>query len=508
MRGRSVVLFLSLAGPFAAACSDRSTDAPTAPSFATAPTTSVCDFNVLKKDVAAAWPNNAGPVTKEVNGDVSALLTTMSQNQSDATIATGTGFQILDTLAHSAARKDPGFTSSAGSKLVLDLLRCMDVGPASAIPASFEGALGDTGAFGVRGRVLPAPAGPDADPLVSHDGAWAVQPVGGNAWAQLETGGPTRPALSASATVKQLFLIFGRPVNAAGFTGDVQLNPPPYPSTVFEWGSVPALTFLTPATTTAPAGPGIEIDQCDIGTQGAPYQPGFFQHLSVATSNQEILSSFTVSCPTGPMARARQQPKASLAERLWKLVAPEPAYAAFFFGGGSGTRGSSLSPWGVIDPGNVNLVLNEAVDRDNNQVGVPLFDKNHNALFVRVFSNAQTPFKQSAVFTWIEATNNQGVNVVACKNWAYTDAQGVATFTNAFLNKAGGYTVRFKTAGTQVATSAGNTPLQAEPGTQPFSALFNVKNGSFDPNGCTGNNIYTGNGQPPFPVVAAGQLSP
>jgi hypothetical protein len=508
MGGRTIVFALPLVGALVAACSDHATnDAPTAPSLATAPASPTCDFNVVKKDVAAAWPNNAGAITKEVNSDVSALLTTMSQNRSDSTIATGTGLQILDTLAHSAARKDPGFTPAAGSKLILDLLLCMDVGPATAIPASFVSALGDSGAFGVRGR-----SETDADPLVSHDGAWAVRPVGGTPWAQLENGGPTRPALSAA--VRQNFLVFGRPGNANGFTADVQLNLPPYPSTVFEWGTVPTLTFVMPATTSAPAGPGIEIDQCDIGAAGAPYQPGFFQHNGVASSNQEILTSFAVSCPTSPTARARLQPTASLAEQLWKLVTPEPAYAAFFFGGGSGTRGTALSPWGVVNPGNVNLVFNQVVDKANNQVGVPLFDTQHQLLTLRVFSNAQsggtfvTPFKQSAIFTWIEATNNQGVNVVACKNWAYTDANGVATFTNAFLNKSGGYTLRFRTAGTQVSTSAGDTPLAVAPGTQPFSELLNVKNGTFDPAGCTGNNVYTGNGQPPFPVPAPGQLSP
>src|SRR3954468_559207 len=117
MRGRSVVCAFALPVALVSACSDHATnDAPTAPSLAAAPATPTCDVNVLKKDVAAAWPNNAGPVTKEVNSDVSALLTMMSQNRSDSTIATGTGFQILDTLAHSAARKDPGFTPAAGSK--------------------------------------------------------------------------------------------------------------------------------------------------------------------------------------------------------------------------------------------------------------------------------------------------------------------------------------------------------------------------------------------------------
>lgn len=507
MRGRTLVYALSVVGPLVAACSDRAPDdAPTAPSLTAAPaTTTTCDFNVLKKDVAAAWPNSAGPITRAVNSAVSSLLTTMSQNRSDSTIATRNGFQILDTLAHSAARKDPGFTPAAGSKLALDLLLCMDVGPASAIPASFVSALGDSGAFGVRGR-----SATDADPLVSHDGAWAVRPVGGTPWAQLENGGPARPALSAA--VRQNFLVFGRPGDANGFTADIQLNLPPYPSTVFDWATVPVLTFVTPATTSAPAGPGIEIDQCDIGTPG--FQAGFFQHNSVASSNQEILTSFAVSCLTAPTARARLEPKASLAARLWKLVTPEPAYAAFFFGGGSGTRGTALSPWGVVNPGNVNLTFNQVVDKGNNRVGVPLFDSLGNALSVRVFSNAQsggtfvTPFKQGAIFTWIEATNNQGAKVVVCKNWAYTDANGVATFTNAFLNKAGGYTLRFRTAGTQVSTSAGDTPLAIAAGTQPFSALFNVKNGSFDATGCTGNNVYTGDGQPPFPVPAPGQFSP
>jgi hypothetical protein len=78
-----------------------------------------------------------------------------------------------------------------------------------------------------------------------------------------------------------------------------------------------------------------------------------------------------------------------------------------------------------------------------------------------------------------------------CKNWAYTNADGVATFTNAYLNKAGGYILTFKTVGAQTTTnSVNNSPLTVNAGTEPSSALFNVKNGTADSTGCSGANVF------------------
>jgi len=491
MRVAPALPFILVAGIAIAACNDSQPGTPTSPDLrAAAPPSSGCSYSVIKKDVDAEWPNSAGADTKATNSNVSALVTTMQQNAADSNIATATGFQVLDTLAKQTANKQAGTTPAAGSQLALDLLKCMDV-PKATIPTSFVPALSDAGAFAVRGR---GPA--DSAPVVSHDGAWNIQPVFQTAstqysWIEIEVAdsGGSAGSTKLNATVKQLFLAFGSPQDPTGFSGDETLNLPPAGSTystVYNWGTAPKEFFQTP---TNPPGPGFLISQCAAGALAGSYQSGFIQH-NTAGSSPVVLGFADPVCVPGGTASLFPKAPQTLAQRLWQIFRPEPAYAAVL-GGGSGSKGSNLSPWGVIDPGVVNLTFNQTPNKNNNTVGVPLFDKNNQPLHVQTFSKAGTPFKQGTIFAWIEAVNNQGTNVLVCKNWAYTNSDGVATFTNAYLNKAGGYILTFKTVGAQTTTnSVNNSPLTVNAGTEPSSALFNVKNGTPNSADCSGTNVF------------------
>ena len=490
MRVAPALPFVLVAGIAIAACNDSQSGTPTSPEFAAGGSPSACSYSQLKKDVAAEWPTNAGADTKATNANVGTLLTTMQQNAADSNIATATGFQILDTLANQTAKKQAGTTPAAGSQLALDLLKCMDV-PTATIPTSFVPALSDAGAFAVRGR-RPG----DKAPVVSHDGAWNIQPVMDiladtqYAWVGIEfadSNGSKNANLTSS--VKKLFLAFGSPQDPSGFSNDQTLNLPPSGSTystVYNWGTAPKEFFQTP---TNPPGPGFLISQCAAGALADTnaYHSGFIQHHT-ADSLPVVLGFANPSCnvPTNVSLAAPR----SLAQRLWQIFRPEPAYAAVL-GGGSGSKGSNLSPWGVIDPGVVNLTFNQTPSKNGNTVGLPLIDQSNQPFHVQTFSQAGTPFKQGTIFTWIEAVNNQGTNVLVCKNWAYTNSDGVATFKNAYLNKAGGYTLTFKTVGAQTKTnSVINSPLTVNAGTEPSSALFNVKNGTADSTGCSGANVF------------------
>lgn len=509
------VLPIVIASIVLAACSDQQSNTPTAPDFRTSG--SGCSYSQVKQDVAAEWPNSAGADTKATNANVGALVTTMQQNAADSNIATATGFQILDTLANQTAKKQAGTTPAAGSQLALDLLKCMDV-PAATIPAvasgGFVAALGDAGAFAVRGR---GPA--DKAPVISHDGAWNIQPVFAPApvdtqyaWSGIEVADSSgSKAANLTTAVKQLFLAFGSPQDPAGFTNDGPLNLPPSGSsysTVYNWGTAPKEFFRTPP----PDGPGFLISQCAAGALAGTYQSGFIQHNTAASSPEVLGFADPICLPGGTASLFRQTPQ-TLAQRLWQILRPEPAYAAVL-GGGSGSRGSALSPWGVIDPGVVNLLFNQTPNKSNNAVGVPLFDKNNQALHVQTFSKAGTPFKQGTIFTWIEAVNNSGVNVLVCKNWAYTDPTGLATFRNAYVSKSGGYILVFKTVGAQTTTnSVNNSPLTVNAGTEPSSPLFNVKNGTPTTSDCTFPNTFTFDptlrpDQQTLPPIPANGLSP
>jgi hypothetical protein len=283
-----------------------------------------------------------------------------------------------------------------------------------------------------------------------------------------------------------LFLVVGQPGASTGFTnpGDQLLNQSVLVNDpVFNWRTAPTQVFKT-----LDGSPGIEVSQCDITptSQVSTYVSGFVQHNGVG-SNPEILGFVSPNCPSNPTWTAgipRRAPM-SLAMRLLQVFTPEAAHA-LVLGGGSGSKGSALSPWGVINPGHVNLVFDpQTLYKAPNQVGQPLKDRSGNLLQVTVTSDGGTAFKQATVFAWIEATNNQGTNVLVCNNWAYTNDQGVALFKNAYLNKAGGYVLTFKTVGTAASNSAPSTP-QTSAGQQPTSALFNVKNGTVpDDNGCS-----------------------
>ncbi len=489
MRLAPALPFLVLAGIALAACNDSQPGTPTSPDLRTgAPPLSGCSYSQIKKDVSAQWPNSAGADTKATNSNVSALVTTMQQNAADSNVATATGFQILDTLANQTAKGQAGTTPAAGSQLALDLLKCMDV-PAATIPTSFVPALSPAGAFAVRGR---GPA--DKAPVVAHDGAWNIQPVISPAdtqysWGGIEVADSNGSAGSKlNATVKQLFLAFGSPQDPSGFSNDQTLNLPPAGSTystVYNWATAPKQFFQTP---TNPPGPGFLISQCPAGALvDSAYHAGFIQH-NTAGSSPVVLGFDDPVCglPTNVSLAAPR----SLAQRLWQILRPEPAYAAVL-GSGSASKGRNLSPWGVIDPGVVNLTFNQTPSKNGNTVGLPLIDTKSQRFHVQTFSKAGTPFKQGTIFTWIEAVNNSGVNVLVCKNWAYTDTSGVATFRNAYLNKAGGYILTFKTVGAQTTThSVDNSPLTVNAGTEPSSALFNVKNGTADSTGCTGTNVF------------------
>jgi hypothetical protein len=463
MRGRRLLVYVT-ATLAVGACSERQPNTPTSPDFASgAPTTKpACSYAQLKKDVDAEWPNSADAATKDTNTAVSALLATMQQSPADSNLVTETGFRIIQSVAIAASTKQAGTSAAAGSTLVTDLFPCMDV-PASSVPATVEPSLQLAGAFGVRARTWPA-GFVDAEPLYTHDRAWNVKPVNGLAWSAVATRNPASTVLNDQ--VKHIFLIWGQPGATGNFTDDVLLATSPSP--VFEWNATPLQLFQT----TAPAGPGVQITQCD--------DFGFLQHNAKPAA--KILASFAATCDnlSGPTAYLRHSPR-SVLQKLRAFFTPEPAYAGT---GGTSSKTGSFSHWGVINPGKLQLTQISTPNKQTNQVGVPLKDTQGNLLSVTPATFAGSPFGPSGAFVWLEALNNQGVNVLVCNNWAYTDASGKATFTHAYLNKAGGYTLTYKT----LAEGATGKSTDVTPFT---TALFNVKNGTLPlDGGCTGSNVF------------------
>ena len=167
MVGRSQAS-LALAGTLIlAACGEKASEAPTAPEFANRPTTG-CSFT------------NVGNLTKTefgANSTESGYATSMKNAGASTNDATYNGYLILKSIAGKyTANTDPSspMSTANASSLTVELLKCMNTGGAT-IPASsvFAGALGVTGAYGVRGLTSSEPS------LLSHDGTWILEPPGG-----------------------------------------------------------------------------------------------------------------------------------------------------------------------------------------------------------------------------------------------------------------------------------------------------------------------------------------
>ena len=426
---------LALLAAALTACSDQqpSNQTPTEPRFAAAAKpASGCDFNAIQQAVNAEF-------TGQTDVAVSKLVTDMKnyKGAGDTSNATFVGYQVLDSLAHSGRQQG---TPAAGSTLAIALLKCMVIGGAT-IPASFTGPLGDaTGAFGVRGLTRP-----DNDmALLSHDGIWEIVPQAGQTWRKITT---TSAAVVDS--VAHIILVYGDTAfTQTQFTNDALL------SSVYDWATIPKAAFS----------PGVIVGECSDST-------GYIQHYPAGSDSAEVLGFVRISC-AGSTALLMESTPRTLAERIGRFFSPEPVFAAVLLSGSGGTKGS-LSPFGAIDPGAVNLVYLSTPKKSGQTINTAF-----NPIVTAVIkSDGGTQFKQGKVFAWLEAISNNGSFVQVCNNWAFTDSTGTLSFPLAYVNKAGGYNLVLKTVGTDTSSSAGSTP-QLGPGKQPTSPLFNVKNSS------------------------------
>jgi hypothetical protein len=429
---RHCVPLLALAW-LAAACSEQDSNVATSPSFAR-PSTNSCSFTTisnLAKDEFGASSNEV-----KLAGDMKTYGAGTAQ-------ATYVGYKLLDAIAVKYEIAANQASTTTASQLAVALPPCMNVGSAS-IPTSFEDELGTTGAFGVRGWP------DDARPVRSHqaDGTkakWTLEPPSGLAWEDITTLATT----GLPDSVKNLFLAFGKPVSASGFTGDQLV------SNVFDWNTIPVAEF---------SGVGVVIGECNLASN-------FIQHN--AGSDAEVLGFVRPSC--GSLTSATERAPSTLAERFVRLLAPKPLYATTLLSSGTGSTGKRLSPFGVVFPGVVNLDDLFTWKKSGNTVGVPFSPPPK----YQILSSAGTEFKQDFVLIYLQAVGNNGVNVEICNNYAFTNADGIAQFPQAYLNKAGGYTIFAFTTGTVSKPGVGEGETPTVPAGQSLpSGLVNVKNGT------------------------------
>jgi hypothetical protein len=427
MGGRSLAPFMLAAAALVGACSEGANDVSTAPEFAAKPPPASCNFTTISSLVKTEF--GASSTESGLAGD-------MKNAGAQTAQATSLGYQILASIG--GKYNGTQSSTSNAAALTVALLKCMSIGGA-AVPdtAVLKTALAGTGAFGVRPLVAA-----DNDPVTSHNGAWLLEPPANSTWQSV------LPAGTSSV------LVYGVPVTNGSFTNDEPI------SGVFDWTTLPHVTFNDP---------GVVVGECTLESQ-------YVQH-NAAGATAEVLGFVTPSCfvPGDGLALREREPR-TFAERMFRLLAPAPAYATLLTSTGSGGSKRTLSPFQVIGPTEVKLAPLFTWNKAGNTVGKPFVP----TVEYQIQSKAGTKFLQDYVLIWLEAVANHGTNVEICNNWAYTNANGVAQFPAAYLNKSGGYNILSKTTGT---SSKPGVVLNAELPTVPagssvISPLVNVKNGS------------------------------
>jgi hypothetical protein len=426
---------LLLAATVLAACGERQGEAPTAPELAGKPTAG-CNFTTLSTLVK----NEFGASSNEARlaGDFKNLGEKTEQG-------TFVGYQIIAAVAAKFQTAPAGTLTANANQLLFEDLKCMNVGT-PVLPESFEPSLGPTGALGVVGFTST-----DKSSVISHDagGSWRLSPPPNHTWwdiTKLVTSLTTEP-------VKHVAMVFGNSVDDPNFTQDQPL------SGVFNWEMIPTGSFDKD-----PAVVGVIVAECTHPT-------GYLQH-NPAGFSPEVLGFIKPDCFVEETVLREPGPR-TFAERLFRLLAPQPAMATLVGGTGSAGGKGTLSPFIVAGPGFVNLDPQFTWRKSGNRVNA-FFDPTP---AYQIRSAAGTPFRQDFVFIWLEAFGNSGSKVAVCNNWGYTDANGVAEFPQSYLNKAGGYTMIAKTRGTVSKPEVtGQFVPTVPPGASILSSGINVKN--------------------------------
>ena len=124
-----------------------------------------------------------------------------------------------------------------------------------------------------------------------------------------------------------------------------------------------------------------------------------------------------------------------MAERLFRAISPTPAYATALLGKTGGGSKPALSPFGIINPGKVNLgTFFQSPKKSGNITNKPLTP----TPIVKPKSNGGIAFKQTDVLAYLLPIVNNGTPGRICFNWAYNDDQGRRTSDRAVYTKAGG----------------------------------------------------------------------
>jgi hypothetical protein len=373
-------------------------------------------------DFVKAAANVAGRPSTLV--DLASLVTNKNAGTPAATSAVMNVFAELARLASAghAAGSWSSQNSTDGANLTVQGLACGTFSLTGASTAdAFKAALDASGIYEVRGGASDA-----ADPAVAHDGK----------------GGVAAPASGFGTWLSGRGLFYGYPISTfgveafGGYAMDISLARPVIP----------------PATQPAAlAGEGV-VALCPVNN---PQNYTVDQLRVTKISHILPVASGFLDCSAVSASAARK-------------TASGLSLALAAASGGVGGTVRNFSPHEVVFPGSVNLAF--VAQPVNGASGGVLTGSDGNAIAVKATAANGTPWE--GVRIQLAALKNQGSFVAVCNDIADTDENGIATFSAASVNKAGGYTL-----------VAHTVPPLTDPDVTTFapdsvsSSLFNLKNG-------------------------------
>lgn len=426
MRHNKTVALMSVATIALAACTDRSTSTPTAPSSLSTPspdiaaaalTTLACDFSLLKADLRDAAASN-----KDVLFTIVADLQSLRKSgpNAAATDKVFDGLSRLGVMRGTSALKT-GVTGALFDRLVRRFLGCAeDYVLTGAEAADFSPAIGPGWMFEVRGK-----AGTDSSGGAYERGStgsyWAAEP-GGTSWTS---------TLNGPSGVHRALIY--------GFRRTDFLTNDPKAGSAFEHRTIPAVAggVLT-------LSPGIKIGLCNVVVSNTLR----VQHVNTVLPFQPLTCApppgfAAMSTMSSPILAALNP--ARVARQAFDFFGPQTAYAAFA-GGSVGGAVSELSPSAVIDMQQVTLTYLNPIAGGRNSP-TTLKDTTGGLVRVLVATKGGTPLP--GVFVKLEVAGNSsviaffsedgGVTSVASVTRGPTGADGIASFGGVSLTKAGGY---------------------------------------------------------------------
>jgi hypothetical protein len=368
---------------------------------------------------------------------VFALLDTLqSQSAISAAAATPVGYRILSRLAvvantaygsGSLAKGD----STAGSKFANDVLGCMSVtGYSASAPVDFSGALGTTGLFAVRSdskldAVISRATNADAEPLFgaerSQSGSWYAH-LGSS------TSLYTDPILFYGYRLPPAPTFGGE--DTASVTYDLSTLPTPLAFTKDSTVNGFTVTLGT-----------LRTGVCDVSSDSAQI---LHEHGSDAILPPEGTPAFCAAPPdlNLGMTLTPRMRLASAAHAVASWFTPQPLYAFVTRGGGSALV-SGLSHLGAVkfnvDPNSGVTFYQQPL---SGKLGAPdQFPKDIAVQVLSVNNSALANVKVS-----LTVVGNSGSFTPPADSVRFTNSQGIATFPNFTLDKAGGYTITAHTA--------------------------------------------------------------